>query len=79
MSHALSFAEIDGQYVELLPARTVLSMFRLDGGDDTVIADACQSTHTSATPGLVGLLGLGAAAQDTETCQPAAVVDNHGE
>jgi hypothetical protein len=27
MSEALSFAEVDGQHVELLPARTVLSCF----------------------------------------------------
>ena len=27
MSDAMSFAEIDGQHVELLPARTVLSLF----------------------------------------------------
>lgn len=27
MSDALSFAEIDGQHVELLPARTVMSVF----------------------------------------------------
>ncbi|MGH3721232.1 MAG: hypothetical protein ACRDRI_20750 [Pseudonocardiaceae bacterium] len=27
MSDALSFVEIDGQHVELLPARTVLSLF----------------------------------------------------
>jgi hypothetical protein len=33
MSDALSFVEIDGQHVELLPARTVMSMFSLDGGD----------------------------------------------
>jgi hypothetical protein len=32
MSDALSFAEIDVQHVELLPARTVLSMFSLSGG-----------------------------------------------
>jgi hypothetical protein len=32
MSDALSFAEIDGQYVELLPARTVMSMFVVRGG-----------------------------------------------
>jgi hypothetical protein len=30
MFETLSFAEIDGQHVELLPARTVLSMFNLD-------------------------------------------------
>jgi hypothetical protein len=33
MSDALSFGEIDGQHVELLPARTVMSMFRAGGGD----------------------------------------------
>jgi hypothetical protein len=46
MSDALSFTEIDRQHIELLPARTVMSMFRIagqsgkggavggDGGDD---------------------------------------------
>ncbi|MGH3783894.1 MAG: hypothetical protein ACRDRO_25565 [Pseudonocardiaceae bacterium] len=33
MSDALSFVEIDGQHVELLPARTVMSMFHAGGGD----------------------------------------------
>jgi hypothetical protein len=78
MSDALSFAEIVGLRVELLPARTVLSLFSLDG-DDTVIADACQSAHTAATGGLVGLIGLGNPAQDTVACQPAAIVNNNGE
>ena len=32
MSDALSFAEVDGQHVELLPARTVMSMIHC-GGD----------------------------------------------
>ncbi|HEV7450938.1 MAG TPA: hypothetical protein VGO16_06045 [Pseudonocardiaceae bacterium] len=32
MSDALSFVEIDGQHVELLPARTVLSLFSGCGG-----------------------------------------------
>jgi hypothetical protein len=32
MSDALSFAEIDGQHAELLPARTVMSMFSAGGG-----------------------------------------------
>ncbi len=33
MSDAMSFTEIDGQHVELLPARTVLSLFSTgDGG-----------------------------------------------
>jgi hypothetical protein len=31
MSNALSFTEIDGQHVELLPARTVLSLFTAGG------------------------------------------------
>jgi hypothetical protein len=34
MSDALSFAEIDSQRVELLPARTVLSLFNTMGGSD---------------------------------------------
>jgi len=33
MSDALSFAEIDSQHVELLPARTVLSLFIVGGYD----------------------------------------------
>jgi hypothetical protein len=32
MSDALSFVEIDDLHVELLPARTVMSMFRAGGG-----------------------------------------------
>ncbi len=33
MSDTVSFAELDGQHVELLPARTVLSLFSAaDGG-----------------------------------------------
>ena len=31
MSNALSFTEIDGRHVELLPTRTVLSLFAADG------------------------------------------------
>jgi hypothetical protein len=32
MSDSFSFTEIDGQHVELLPARTVLSMINVRGG-----------------------------------------------
>jgi hypothetical protein len=32
MPDAVSFAEIDGQHVELLPARTVMSVFVRGGG-----------------------------------------------
>ena len=41
MSDGLSFADIDGQHVELLPARTVLSLFMAggDGGDGGVGGD----------------------------------------
>ncbi|MGH3985018.1 MAG: hypothetical protein ACRDST_20600 [Pseudonocardiaceae bacterium] len=31
----LSFAEIDSQHVELLPARTVMSLFTLGSGKDS--------------------------------------------
>jgi hypothetical protein len=34
MSDAVNFAEINGQHVELLPARTVMSMFVIRGGGD---------------------------------------------
>jgi TctA family transporter len=77
MSDAVSCAEVVGLSVELLPARTVLSLFGLDG-DNVVIADACQTTHAAATGGLIGLVGLGSPAQDTVACQPAAIVANNG-
>jgi hypothetical protein len=32
LSYTLSFAEIEGQHVELLPARTVMSMYSMGGG-----------------------------------------------
>jgi hypothetical protein len=51
MSDALSFAEIDGQCVELLPARTVLSMFVADGGS------TCPAS--AETGGLAGFGGNG--------------------
>jgi hypothetical protein len=34
MSDALSFVEIDGQHVELLPARTVMSLLHTGGGGE---------------------------------------------
>lgn len=34
MTDALSFSEVDGQQVELLPARTVLSLFNTGGCGD---------------------------------------------
>jgi hypothetical protein len=76
MPDALSFAVIEKQHAELLPVRTVLSVFSLD---DTVVANTCQSTHTAGTGGLLGLLGLGATPQTTETCQPAVVATSSKE
>ena len=76
MPDALSFAVIEKQRAELLPVRTVLSVFSLD---DTVVANTCQSTHTAGTGGLLGLLGLGAGPQTTETCQPAVVATSSKE
>ena len=53
MSDALSFAEIDGQRVELLPARTVMSMFSAGNG-----AGRGGNGGTGGTGG-VGRGGLG--------------------
>jgi hypothetical protein len=53
MSDALSFAEIDGQHVELLPARTVLSMVSTDCGC-TVTTTSQGATGTSGTAGATG-------------------------
>ncbi len=59
MSDALSFADIDGQHVELLPARTVLSLFSLgdpDGGTGNVVSTpSCQSA-INADPGLLTII-----------------------
>jgi hypothetical protein len=57
MPDALSLSEIDGQHVELLPARTVLSLFSLGGGGSNVVSTpSCQSA-INQNPGLLGLLG----------------------
>jgi hypothetical protein len=52
----LTFVEIDGQHVELLPARTVLSMFATGGGCVAEAGDA-QSGFLS---GALGNAGVGA-------------------
>ncbi len=69
MSDALSFAEIDGQHVELLPARTVMSLCHAGGGDGG------QGGHGgSAQGGLgvnvlsgIGILGTGTASAGDAT------------
>jgi hypothetical protein len=64
MSDALSFADIDGQHVELLPARTVLSLFSLgdpgdsDSGTSNVVSTpSCQSA-LNQNPGIAGAAGV---------------------
>ncbi|MBV9143532.1 MAG: hypothetical protein JO115_21905 [Pseudonocardiales bacterium] len=57
MSDALSFAEIDRQHVELLPARTVLSMVSTDCGctvTTTTSTTSQSATGAAGTPGATG-------------------------
>jgi hypothetical protein len=60
MPNALSFADIDAQRVELLPPRTVLSLFSIssDGGNfgGGGASIGCQNSFAPNAP--VGLLGL---------------------
>ncbi|MDQ2881353.1 MAG: hypothetical protein M3Y48_08970 [Actinomycetota bacterium] len=61
MSESLSFVEIEGQHVELLPARTVLSM--ITGATGTGTAPAGTGTApTGGTGGAAGDAGTGGAA-----------------
>ncbi len=64
MSDALSFVEIDGQHVELLPARTVMSMFTLgeggDGGNGGNGGNAQGGVGVNLLAG-IGVLGTGTA------------------
>jgi hypothetical protein len=54
----LSFAEIDGQHVELLPARTVLSLFATAGGCVVETGDSQSGTLSGAlSQADVGILG----------------------
>jgi hypothetical protein len=55
MSDALSFVDIDGQHVELLPARTVMSMFRAGCG--------CEGGGGGEEGGNGGVGGNGGSAQ----------------
>ncbi|MGH3783892.1 MAG: hypothetical protein ACRDRO_25555 [Pseudonocardiaceae bacterium] len=62
MSDALSFAEIDGQHVELLPARTVMSMFKAccGGGEGGDGGNAQGGLGINVLSG-IGVLGTGIA------------------
>jgi hypothetical protein len=58
---SLSFADIDSQHVELLPARTVMSLFATQGDDGTVNISnnsACGISVGSVGVG-VGVIGVG--------------------
>ncbi len=53
MSDALSFADITGQHVEFLPARTVMSTFSMGGG-----CEAGNGGHGGAGGAAQGGLGI---------------------
>ena len=63
MSDALSFVEIDGQHVELLPARTVLSCCGGGGGKGGVGGDGGNAQGGVGINLLsgIGVLGTGTA------------------
>ena len=55
MSDALSFAEIDGQHVELLPARTVMSTYTMGGCCDGGGGDGGHGGAGGSGQGGIGL------------------------
>ena len=74
MFDVLSFAEIEKEHVELLPARTVLSLFGLDGDETVVGGTVCQQSQ--ATPvGLLQAVGIGVVPPQ-QTCFTPAVATN---
>jgi hypothetical protein len=61
MSDTLSFAEIEHQRVELLPARTVLSLFATNGGSvcpSNATAGGAAGFGGNGTGALANLLGI---------------------
>jgi hypothetical protein len=75
----LSFAEIDSQHVELLPSRTVMSLFTLggkggvngsggDGGDGKGGPVACAVSIGDLTAALGLILGSGSAEGSGSSC-----------
>lgn len=63
MSDAVSFAELDGQHVELLPARTVLSVF---SAQDTGGADPGGLAPDQVVRGFLGALGVASTSPGAE-------------
>ncbi len=55
MSDALSFVEIDGQHVELLPARTVMSLVHLGGENGGRGGNAGHAGNGGAGRGGIGV------------------------
>ena len=53
----LSFAEIDSQHAELLPSRTVMSMFTAGGGGRTGDVITVEGNHVCGVS--IGQLGIG--------------------
>jgi hypothetical protein len=77
----LSFAEIDSQHVELLPARTVMSLFNLgggvngsggNGGDAKSGPVACAVSIGDLTAALGLILGSGSAEGNGSSCNSTA-------
>ena len=72
----LSFAEIDSQHVELLPARTVMSVFNLSGvngsggdcGSGAGGTVSCLISLGGLTAGLGAILGAGSAEGSGSSC-----------
>ncbi len=85
MSDALSFAEIDGQHVELLPARTVMSMFRAcnscgggeEGGTGGKGGNAQGGLGINILSG-IGVLGTGTASAADATGGAGGSADGGG-
>jgi hypothetical protein len=78
----LSFAEIDSQHVELLPARTVMSLFTLGGkggvnghggagGSGAGGPVSCVVSIGNASVGLGAILGAGSADGHGSSCNSA--------
>jgi len=68
MFDALSYAEIDGQHAELLPSRTVLSLFSTGGGGgDHIAANNCG--NASSGGGLIEVIPIAAAVNLLAGCQ----------
>jgi hypothetical protein len=62
MSDAMSFAELDGQHVELLPSRTVLSLIAMTGDGGTATGGNGGTNNGNNTGGNGGTGGAGGAA-----------------